>query len=116
GVDAHRVGVEQEADQQSGVKRRLTAGFDLVGGVEGVEVELGYRVEEEENEVVLGKAFRRGEGEVGVSRRVPGTIFLAPGRSHPSSNHEETRWRLVATEDAPSGVSWVQLTEYSITH
>jgi hypothetical protein len=41
GVDADRVGVDQQAHQQGGIKGRLAAGFHLVGGVEGVQVEPG---------------------------------------------------------------------------
>jgi len=86
GIDTDAVGIKQQADQQARVERGLPARLHLVGGVEGIEVELGYGVQEEEDEVTLGKAVSGGEVLSGVVLGVPGAILLAAGGGHGKSS------------------------------
>jgi hypothetical protein len=99
GVDADGVGVEPEANEQGGVEGGLAAGLDLVGGVEGVKVELGNEVQKEEDEVPFGEAARGGERLLGVGCGVPRTLLLAPGGSHEGSSRQAIRPRPASTED-----------------
>jgi hypothetical protein len=86
GVDADAVGVQEQADEQGGIVGRLAAGLALIGSVEGVEVELGDGVQEEEDEVALRQAVGGAKGLGGVGLGIPGAILLAAGSDHDRSS------------------------------
>jgi hypothetical protein len=78
----------------------LTARLHFVGSVEGVQVELGYDVQEEEDEVIFGQPVGRADNLLGISLGVPGAILLATGYDHDEPNSDQNRQETMRTENA----------------
>src|SRR6202050_1863687 len=91
GIDTDAVGVEQQTDEHGGFEGWLAARLHFVGGVEGVQVELGYDIQEEEDEIVFGKPVSWAEGLLGISLGVPGAVLLATWDDHDESSRHEDR-------------------------
>src|SRR5206468_12574770 len=82
-----------------GVEGGLAAGLEFVGGVEGVEVEVGDEVQQEEDEVAVGEAAGGRHRLPAVSLGVPGAILLAPWGSHVQTSCQERGRPPASTED-----------------
>jgi len=60
---------------------------------------VGHEVQQEEDEVAVGEAVRRGNRLLAVGRGIPGAILLTPWSSQERSRSEEIGGRPAATDD-----------------
>ena len=76
------VRIEQQTDQHRRIERWGTPGFLLVGGVEAAQLQLGDRIEQEEDQVALGELGLRAMGFLPVALWLPGTVRFSTVLAH----------------------------------
>src|SRR4029453_570276 len=77
--------IQQQADHHGWVKRRRAPGFVLIWRIEPAYIQLGHRIQQEEDQVAFRQLSLRAMSLLSVALGLPGPIVFPVGLAHHGS-------------------------------
>ena len=78
----HAGGIEQQARHHRGVKRWGTTGFLLIERIETAHIQLGHRIQQDEDQIALRQLGLRAMGLLSIALGLPRPIRFPGGLAH----------------------------------